>query len=920
MALVNITSAPSSVGKKTMTISDLGGVDLTNSPLFVADNRASNMRNFIKEYGATQKRFGWKEIFQFTPTLDIEKNVISSAKVNGLWEFDTSYVDINGAYQTRHHIVAHVGKKIYTLSSLVGDDIVANEIVQVGTNYSKILDNKSFGVVGVGKLYILCGDFLTIGYYNGVLEAHRVEDDTDTYIPTTTIGIVCNSHVVSSSDDYSNIRITYENVNLMTRFRWNRLLGETSEAVTTNGINEFSYLLDGHTTDTSTIQVYKLLANGSKENVDKSSYTIDNNGDNTKITFTNNIPPIIEGQDNIYVKYEVYNQNNASKINECKFGILYGMNNVKDRLFVSGNVKYPNIDWRSCEGTGGDQEDFTYFSDSVSSKIGNTTNSIKGYSILGDGTLAIFKTPSGQEPTIYFRKPDLIIAKDSEGNVLYDSIGNALTTETYIVQTGTIGEGLINTNSLCNLAGDTLMLSSNGVYGIVLGDNVASSQRYAKSRSRLINGELAQMDLENAACISYGEKYYLCVDNKCYIADARYRYQLNDDLNDTFQYEWWVWDNIPARIMFSSKNSLYFGTNEGHICVFEKMNYTDITYSSLDSYNGDIAYDTINERFVINAEKMSSIERLNENDAIEFTTNGQQLYALLLDSDEISTKDNMISIVDSVLTQGELEQINYKKVYVDNISNGCSLSVNTEYIIQVLEGEPLKIRFIDSVGNEIEIEEGSTFRICYQPPSTNNLIEVETQDGIKYTDCLYDDGNWYKLDKFGNKLSEINPKPIFNCFKIARTYGEEKVNAKLTPYNNVSIANIKCKLTYYQKVKAYYITKVFDFGTTVFEKRLHKLVIVPDSSLGTNVDFGYETRRKSKMFNAYTGDAFDFGKINFDNLNFETEGFAKSYVKDKIKDRFNYIRFIFKNDTDDNCKISNLTIVYSIGKENKGVN
>lgn len=108
-------------------------------------------------------------------------------------------------------------------------------------------------------------------------------------------------------------------------------------------------------------------------------------------------------------------------------------------------------------------------------------------------------------------------------------------------------------------------------------------------------------------------------------------------------------------------------------------------------------------------------------------------------------------------------------------------------------------------------------------------------------------------------------------------------------------------------------------GTRYFNKDLHKLIIVPDTLLGTSVDFGFKTSNYSKDFNAYTGRALSFNDLNFDALNFTTETFAKVYVKTAKKKRWSYIQFYFKSDTDNNCKINNLTIVYTLGTKNKGV-
>src|SRR5574344_1668416 len=104
---------------KSFRIDSFGGVDLTNSPLYVASNRASSMKNFIKRNNVNEKRYGWNEVLQFEPITEEvngEEVEVSSAKINGIWQFDTSFlVESNNtrSYKKEHHIIIHVGKRFY---------------------------------------------------------------------------------------------------------------------------------------------------------------------------------------------------------------------------------------------------------------------------------------------------------------------------------------------------------------------------------------------------------------------------------------------------------------------------------------------------------------------------------------------------------------------------------------------------------------------------------------------------------------------------------------------------------------------------------------------------------------------------------------------------------------------------------------
>lgn len=913
----------------TLQIEEMRGVDLSNSPLFVDKSHASDMSNFIMENNVLQKRFGWREVFQFKD------------HINGFWQFETSkYVD--NAYEVTKHCIVMVGTEFYEIIGLHTDNTTAIKIA-FGSNVdaTKIKDAVAYGVVGGEKLYILCGDFLTLGYYGDSFEIHRVEDDEQTFIPTTTISIAAIGN--------NNIsRSPYDDINLMTRYRYNTLLGESENTTLT----EFSYILDGVCSDLSSVEVSVRNSNNGYDLLSKDTdYTIENttyeNIQVTKITFTSNHTPIIEGQDNYKVKFAVYDSTNSDKINNCNFGCLYGYDNVLDRLFFSGNPQYPNVIFRSTESTSNDQQDFTYFSANEYIKCGNTTNSIKGMTILGDGTLAVLKTPSGQEPTIYFINAMMITATDREGNAIYVN-GEAQIEEAYRVQVGTIGEGLVNTSSLQTLAGDNLMLSYNGVFGIVLGDNVASSQRYAKSRSRLINGALTKNKekLANATCIVFDNKFYLCIDDVCYVADGRYPYKLKDDLNGTYQYEWYKWDNIPARLFFSYDNELYFGTTDGHICVFENKNFVDTTYAEINE--GELTYDSENELFVINRTRVQEIERLHDNDIMHLRVDDPRLYALFLNKEDFDIDmDNNAILIKKELSHDYIVQMSAYMMYIDNIAedSDTELVVDTPYYIEI-EGSDDLTQTIDldtyygraklyeaiaeisegitiySRGNEINLGSLNDFRICYQLGESNIITEVQGtvgDDVIKYREVEWNGNEYERYDNMGNIIATYTKEDlIFNKFKI-KTYTSEASTHTIVHYKNIVQNVLSAKFEFNNSVLCYYVSSVFDLGSVVYAKNLKSLIIVPDTLLDTEVEFGYETKRDSRMFSAYTGSTFSFDKLDFDNLSFESEGFAKAYVKRCREKNFNYIRFIFRNSSNNNCKLSNLTVVYEYGRKNKGV-
>lgn len=1070
------TSNLSDPSEKEVAIRDFGGVDHSHSTLFVDTSRAVEMSNFIKDGGINQKRTGFREIFQFEPRYNTTATGvdITYVPVNGVWELTTSkYNEVNMDYDRTKYLIVQGGNQFYSIKRIHyenGVEIVeegittdANEFesqytiraepIETLEDFStKIDDNKSYGVVYNEVLYILTGKlFLMIGVFDDVLQVRKVEDDKYTYIPTTTTFIPPNEYNSLLDDPTQTLSsVTYEQVNMMTRFRKNKLLGLTLATLEVYGVmfqisveglmkNENGTYVDANK-NVVELKPYKYLDSKDKIDGDKQlvfTYTLDSlpfNSDAVSyITEVNKTEDaikqmkvyatgraytpygelILENDEvlrvndvsNFYkdkkvaglmytVKYEITSVEDgiaygkcdlifnypvipttsqnvisveyprhiklADKINKCSFGCMYGYSNM-NRLFVSGNEGYPNMDFHTVEAyipdeldsnkTASEKYSLTYFGDLGYSKIGGVVNEINGYAILGDGKMAVFKSLHGQDPTIYFRTASTISEdiKDINGNS-YTKI-----TEVFPIQVGTIGEGNINHNTIQNLNGDTLMLSNNGVFGIELDSNVASSQRWAKRRSRLIDPALKKYDLKNAVCITYDDKFYLCLEGgKVFIADARYPIVLEDDLADEFQYEWWEWDNINARLFFTLDNQLWFGTDTGMLCCFTDVNYKDTT--SLDIDKAGVCYveqekAEYNDKFVISPQYISSLESMSDEDDLYIS---QNIYALGFDTAIPNVSfDKTTIIYDYSQSENKEELVNFLltlpnyEIYFDRIpeSNKDVIEVNQRYkFLTVLNNEEeekiyydtykVSIKYIEQeVGNPIEDEiteelnfdnEGFTrgFRVCFKLDTgvqtlCNIGIEIDGEYYL-YQNYREESGKYYFVNEEGLTTKELESKPKFNMFSI-RDYTNKGNPVTILNYNNETPVITNAKFVFNKNVSCYYITPPFDMGTRYYNKDLRKLIIVPDTLLGTSVDFGFKTSNYEKDYNAYTGKTFDFNDLDFDNLNFLTESFAKVYVKQARKKRWSYIQFYFKSDTNNNCKINNLTVIYTIATKNKGV-
>lgn len=855
---IRVSTSVSLKERKSLQLGDFRGVDFSSSPLRVATSRATDMKNFISEYGVNRKRNGWNELIRIK---DSEGNDL---KINGIFNYQ------NGSVKKT---IVHAGKKFFVLNYNADSKEYYTTDITNSSTYSDaavissyIKDQRSQCFISKARLYIIgCGDFLVYGTWDGTnYELRRVFNNEDTYIPTTTISIDNDS----VTDDTN--RATLDDINLLTNKRINQLLGvdETNKTFTVDSgeIDANSTVAIRLETLDGTNPIEKSITNSGTDKTilydgDTSVGSI--NFETGQITFTINTKPQIADRDNIFVTFQKTNSNYIDRIRKCEFGILFGTNGSSNRLFLAGNEDYPEYDFFS------EVDDFTYFSDINYAVLGSSAYPIKAYARLSDSTLAIFKEDNSQEATVYFRT--------GSDNDYYDSAGNLINTTTIFPTTaGSIGEGVKSRYAGANLSGDVLILSPNGVFGIVLGDNVSTQERYAKERSRYINEKLKQHEnLSEAVGIAYKNRYFLSIDDVCYVADARFMSTEDGDMGDTYNYEWWFWDNIPARVWAVMDDNLYFGTATGQICVFDS-DYTDRSYYKTSA--GQISVNIVNNGFVYGNLGVELVE----NDRIKFLTSG--LYEIVLNNIDTSSDIPYMRGVseDKITLDSEDVGLFYNgmEVYADNVGSS-GLAVNTKYVISDMDLDTCSFK-------------------------------------LKKTN-----GDYATIITTGFRLSRtISEKELFvtevssTMFKVKYLTGGKAIN--LIRYNNSVPSELLANIILRRNVVAEWYSPVLDLGTNQYSKTLLSLTISTDPSTNGYLQFGYETKNVDKLHQARGMRTFSFDDLDFNNFSFES-AFANSYTKKVLVRDFNYIMFKFRSDNDTNCIINNLTVVYKINKLNKGV-
>lgn len=531
--------------KKTATkhYSGFRGIDTSNSAMEVDNAHATITKNFVLKNNLLSKRNGTSQVAR-----------IKDKRINGCWQLRTVE---DGEIQI--HTIVHAERGFYrvifgdpsnTYYDLLSKNGAGANLSHEGKSYkvesNLIRDERSFGTELNGKLYIACGDLLVYGKYDGIYELRRVYENTDTYIPTTTISIDCKSNTTDTNVE------TLEDINLLTRWRKNTLVGNVAGS---------QYELDGKVVDDTTI---KVKVGETELTADKFSLDSDR-----KILTLVDAHSSVNGEANITVEFCAENESNPAP-NKCNIGIVYGESGNINRLFLAGNTEHKNMFFYSH------YNDYSYFPLKNTNQIGHETSAISFFSRTNDGGLAVFKdTVSNQEPSVWHITPKTVDVYAS----MYDS-ENETTEQVKVAEDvvfatsgGLLGVRIGSKYACASLNGDNLFLATNGVYALKTAENTVIAEKKIQLRSKPLNGalRLKKILLSEAVATVYEDMFYLSVGDECYVADCNYLY-------DGTNYEWWVLDNIDARVFFELDGVLAFGKNDGRIIVMNQPTFIDKSF------------------------------------------------------------------------------------------------------------------------------------------------------------------------------------------------------------------------------------------------------------------------------------------------------------------------------------------------------
>lgn len=498
MQFPNIEDAPT-IKRSVYNVEKFKGIDLSSSPAQISETRSPDAPNMIGDLlGKPTKRTGYHLVRNY------------GAK-------------INGRYEILGHEVIHAGTNLYLDGNLV---------------WSGMKNGKSTAQTVGEKLYIFDGEEPVI--CDGE-DAFPLSDEA--YIPTVYI-----------SKEPSGGGEAYEDINLLSdKFRDEFFVSEANKDVT-----EFQLSFAELNKTKVTAQV--LDENGNWiDKVEGVDFTVDRTlGTVTFGTAPGQAP--VSGEDNVRIVASKFFEGYYEKIAGCNQSVAYNSAGTQNRIFVSGNADYPNVDFW-CQA---DKPE--YFPDLNYMSVGEGKCKIIGYSIL-EGQLATHITPAYDGRSIILRNYKI----DEDDRATFPIVG--------VMQ----GEEAIAPRSFVYMETEPLFITQRGIYAITSAD--IDGRMYTQNRSYYINKVFtAEEGLANAECAKFRQYYVISLNKKLYLIDtAQKSFQKGEPLSN-FQYECYLWTNIDANVLWENDGVLYFGDADGNVCAFATDTQASISY---EDYNAD---------------------------------------------------------------------------------------------------------------------------------------------------------------------------------------------------------------------------------------------------------------------------------------------------------------------------------------------
>ena len=458
---------------------NFSGVDFISEPSLVSINRSPDALNVWKNYSSTQGS-----------CIETRPGLMKMAKIGNEKVYEIHIFNKTTA-------IVHCGNQLVAWKNFPGEPAQENlEII-----YDKMNKSKSSFYMFENKLYVKDGKNYLV--YDG--ETIKTVDNTNPYIPTTTIG-----------RNPSGGGELYQDVNLLQPYRKNSFLADGKAT---------EYYLDSNNIDQDG-EIKVFVNDVEVPNTDyQVNYTVG------RISFLEPpATPDLDGRDNVIIQFKKTVEGYKERIFNCTIAIVFDR-----RIFFSGNPEFPNAIFHS------ELEDPSYISDLSYYQDGSDSSQIKSLTV-GNNILWVFKDNDQQNANIFYHIPTI---DNEHGKIYPGKQGN--------VATGCYGTSI-------NFNDDIVFISRNGLEGIS-GDIL--SEQLLSHRSSLVDSKLTNTNnFSESVLVEWNGYLIILVDKYIFLADSRQKFQ---NMN-SFEYEWYVWEfNNNPSIVKEYKNELYMGNDKGEI-------------------------------------------------------------------------------------------------------------------------------------------------------------------------------------------------------------------------------------------------------------------------------------------------------------------------------------------------------------------
>ena len=984
-------------------IDKFNGVDYTTTPTLVDDSRAIEISNYLPKGNSLVKRYGTKMVSEIL----INKKPHT---IFNIWEDPKNRT--NGLknyflYVAEKFSDGYINPAIIVANNLTDNDAFDYDVHYTLTNYNygspKLLsynDMYSYGICFEGKLFILCyGNYLmtdfglTLGVPSKIVRVDSVNEAgvNYAYTPTIILGLgdikgtslntfneefnllsnKCKLELLRydyDEEDAVNTRIKYYDIDqFFSQFASFKITAINNVLVKNDKEEVVIDLENGTYLDGVGTVRYKFYESQSKK-----LFRIDN-----KLNGTNEDELLSEKYVTLEIEFE--RKEKADLVQNMRFGISYGSYGHRDRLFLSGNPNYPNLDIHSCETNDIENgwKDYTYFGDSSYALIGNSETAIKGYGLLNNGSMAIFKESQSNTSNLYFRTYEM--SQDSDGNYK----------ERFPITVSGLSTDVTVEGQIIGYNNDLLVNTSNGIYKIMAGESTATQTYNSVEMSYFLRENLGS-DISEATSIVFKNKLYVSRKDlkgkkRIYVADYN-RYSFVDGKQ---VYEWFVLDDIDVVKFFVIDDELYYSNEKGLFKlasdIFEDSWFFTIQDSNIngETFSKDVFVDAENDNIILSStndaiQRIISSENLaeswqdfKEKTKIKFGNwfcidrPNEYVYSFQIGSQysianfkfggepDYFTPTLLNTLILNCKENGDSEQESYPRIICERgmyVVLGATYEEDG-YTLQLVPANGEEGKYVD-----IDPTVVSLCLNCKKQHFSFDINEIyHANDEALYplSRCTLDENQWYWSSE--DNLEYLNLGSIYEVFfnHISLKIEDFPIDfTSLHTYNEEDGNKLReVVLTFHTPVSSYWRSKFNAFGRLDYLKTIDRTTFVADAVRGGKTEIGYRTTFKksnsqvgflykneigikSKETNTQSAlilkeknqdtefvdkHQINFNDIDFSYFTFSSYTFAQTFTAKKKIKNFSFVQLTFESNDPKDSTIVSLSLRYKYTRNNKGV-